>query len=95
MDLEEARRLAQMLVEERVVACAQIIPSVESIYVWNDKIESSRECKVVLKTLAGKFGVVKGMIQKFCSYDVPEITAVAISQGNSEYLNWMREVLCE
>lgn len=93
-DLEEARRIATGLVEARHVACAQIIPIVESIFVWNGVVQGARESKVVLKTRADKYDVVRDFIQERCAYEVPEILSVSIQRGNEEYLSWLKASTC-
>jgi len=91
--LEEAQEVARKLVKSRDVACAQITPAIESVYIWEDHLETAHESKVVFKTHESKFDAVKEVIQKECSYDVPEITKVAISGGNKEYLDWIRKTI--
>ena len=89
--LDEARRISRYLVQERLVACAQIIPWIESVYMWDNKLETTQESKIVLKTRADKYEKIKEIIQKNCSYEVPEITRFAIDGGNQEYLDWLLE----
>ncbi len=91
--LEEAKRIAQSLVALKLVACAQISPQIESIYLWKGQIESSQEVKVTLKTLRKHFDAVVSLIQKECSYEVPEILAVTVDLGSASYLEWMRSCL--
>jgi periplasmic divalent cation tolerance protein len=69
--LDEARKIARRLVEEKLVACAQITPWIESIYVWNDQLETSQESKVVFKTTLDQYELVAKTIQEHCSYEVP------------------------
>jgi periplasmic divalent cation tolerance protein len=89
--IEEARKISRYLVQEHFVACANIIPWVESIFMWNNKLETQQESKVVLKTQRKKFEEVKKAILENCSYEVPEITMFSIENANIEYLNWMKE----
>jgi len=89
--IDEARRICRFLVQERLVACAQIIPWIESLYMWNNRLETGQESKVALKTRRERFGRIKEVIQKNSSYEVPEITFVAIEGGNEEYLRWIEE----
>ncbi|MEC7840311.1 MAG: divalent-cation tolerance protein CutA [Chlamydiota bacterium] len=88
--IDEARRVCRYLVQERLVACAQIIPWVESIYMWNNQLETAQESKVVLKTRLEFFDKIKESITENCSYDVPEITYTVIDDGNKEYLDWLK-----
>lgn len=89
--LEEARRICHELVEKKLVACANIIPHVESIYLWEDKVESGNESKVFLKTLDSHFQQVRDYIREHCSYDVPEVSKITIDAGNPDYLRWVGE----
>lgn len=89
--IDEARKVARYLVQERYVACAQIIPWIESIYTWNNQLETSQESKVVMKTREENFEAVKQIILDNSSYDVPEITWSQIKGGNTAYLDWILE----
>jgi periplasmic divalent cation tolerance protein len=89
--LDEARRVSRYLVQERFVACAQIIPWIESVYMWNNQLETAQETKVVFKTVSEKFETIKKIILENSKYDVPEITSFAIEQVNPAYLEWLRE----
>lgn len=89
--IDEARRVCRFLVQERLVACAQITPWIESIYMWNNQLETTQESKVVFKALAENFDEIKGVIEKNTSYEVPEITYRFIDGGNASYLAWVKE----
>ena len=89
--LDEARRVCRYLVQEQYVACAQIIPWIESVYKWNNQLETAQESKVVLKTGKEKWDDIKQIINENSQYDVPEITYFRIEGGNEEYLTWMKE----
>ncbi len=91
--LEEARKVARILVNERLVACANIIPWIESVFLWNDQLDTQQESKVIFKTLASKFEAVKRIILENTKYEVPEIIQTPISGGNHAYLDWVRETL--
>ena len=89
--IDEARKISRYLVQERLVACSQIIPWVESIYLWNGQIETAQESKVVMKTCQSNFEAIKKIIKENCKYQVPEITSQIIDEGNEEYLKWLLE----
>ena len=89
--IDEARKVSRYLVQERYVACAQIVPWVESIYLWNGQLETTQESKIVLKTRTSYYEEIKKIIRENCTYQVPEITFQHIDGGNEEYLDWMRE----
>jgi len=89
--LDEARKVCRYLAQERLVACAQIVPWVESIYMWNNQLETTQESKIILKTRLDLYEQVKEVIEKNCSYEVPEITYTQIDGGNKCYLDWLEE----
>ncbi len=89
--LDEARKISRYLVQERYVACAQITPWIESVFMWNNQLDTSQESKIVFKTRRENYEKIKEIILENCSYEVPEITFVIIDGGNQEYLDWMRE----
>lgn len=91
--LDEARRVSRYLVQERLVACAQIIPWIESNYMWNNQLETSQESKITFKTLLEHYDEVKKVIERNCKYEVPEITWMKIDGGNQSYLQWLEESL--
>jgi periplasmic divalent cation tolerance protein len=88
---DEARKIAQHLVERRLAACVNIVPHIESIYRWQGKVESSREWLLVIKTTAEQFARVRDAIRELHSYDLPECIAVAIEDGSPEYLRWLAD----
>lgn len=92
-NLAEAKKIAKGLVEKRLIACASIFPSVESIYFWEGKIEESKEAKAILKTKNEFFDDVRNYILKHGSYETPEISAVKIEMANPDYLKWLDEWL--
>ena len=87
--LDEARKISRKLVEENLVACAQIIPWVESIYMWDNQLETVQESKITLKTTRNNFESVKEFIENNCKYEVPEIIFHKIEGGNQQYMNWI------
>jgi len=92
--LEEARRIARVLIEIRLAACANLIPGVESIYTWEGKLETAQEVKVILKTTPERAFEVEAYIQKHCSYETPEISVFAADRVNEPYLEWIK-VACK
>ncbi len=89
--IDEARKVARYLVQEHYVACAQIIPWIESVYLWNNQIETAQESKVTLKTVIDHYEKIKEIILKNSTYEVPEITYVHIVDGNVQYLDWIKQ----
>jgi len=91
--IEEASEVAKALVEKRLVGCANIIPHVESIYLWEGKLRQDQEVKVLFKTIESNFEKVKDYILAHASYEVPEISQVQISDANPEYEEWLVQSL--
>ena len=89
--IDEARKISRYLVQERFVACAQIIPWIEAIYMWNNNLETAQESKIILKTRADYYETIKEIIKQNCTYEVPEITFTSIDGGNQEYMDWIKE----
>jgi len=89
--IDEARKISRYLAQERLVACAQIVPWVESIYMWNNQLETSQESKIVFKAPAENYEKIKEIIQSNSSYEVPEILYFRIAGGNQEYMEWMAQ----
>lgn len=90
--LDEARKISRELVNRKWVACAQIVPWIESIYLWNDQLETAQESRVTFKTKRELYETVAEFIQSSCSYEIPEITYRTIDGGNREYLEWLDSV---
>src|SRR5262249_36777843 len=89
--LDEARKIARYLVQERFVASAQIIPWIESIYMWNNQLETAQESMILLKTKLDLYEKIKEIIMQNSRYQIPEITFKAIDGGNQEFLDWLEE----
>jgi periplasmic divalent cation tolerance protein len=90
---EEARKIAQHLVEVCLAACVNIVPRIESVYRWQGKVESSQEWLLLIKTSVEKFPAVRDAIRELHSYEVPECIAVRIEDGSGEYLKWLDDCL--
>ena len=90
---EEAKRIAEALVERKLAACVNVIPQVFSYYWWNGKIESDQETKLVIKTKSGLMEELIDTVKNLHSYEVCEVTCVPIVEGNADYLNWVDEVV--
>jgi len=91
--LEEARQIAQALVERRLAACVNIAPQVESIYRWKGEVETAPEWLLLIKTTEGIFERLRDAIAELHSYEVPECVEIAITDGSAVYLNWIEEAV--
>ena len=87
--VEEARKIAHHLVENRLAACVNVVSRIESIYRWQGKLESSEEWLLLIKTSAGRFAEVRDAIRRLHSYDLPECVAVSVEDGSADYLEWI------
>lgn len=89
---EEALKIANSLVEDRLAACVNLISPVRSIYRWEEKIWDEREWILFIKTEKQRFEDLEKMVKSLHSYSVPEIIALPIIEGASSYLNWLKEM---
>lgn len=85
-----ARKISLCLVRERVAACVNILPGVESIYIWKNKLCREREALMVVKTTASRFGKLMRRVKQLHPYTVPEIIALPVRAGSESYLKWVR-----
>jgi periplasmic divalent cation tolerance protein len=88
---EEAARIGRELVEARLAACVNIIPSVRSLYRWEGSLQDDREVIMIVKSRKGLFDPLKEKVKELHSYEVPEILALPVVKGLDEYLSWMAE----
>ncbi len=88
---DEAQKIARAVVERRVAACVNIIAPVESIYRWEERVESATEWLLLIKSTAEKSAVVCNAIRELHSYDLPECIVISIEDGSAEYLKWIEE----
>ncbi len=85
----EADKIAEVLLDERRVACTNIIPGVSSLFWWQEKLDSAQENLLIAKTKVSQLDEVVRLVKENHSYDVPEIIAVPIIGGNQDYLEWI------
>ncbi len=89
---EEAKKVATALVNEKLVACVNIIPKIHSIYWWEGKVCQDDEVMLISKSKQSLFPAIMDRVKSLHSYKVPEIISFPISEGLPEYLNWIEEV---
>src|ERR1700730_4301366 len=90
-DAESARRISNELVVGKFAACANILPGVESIYRWKEKIESGNETLVLFKLSEDRQSAFQEKMRSLHPYEVPEIIFVPISSGLPAYVRWVAE----
>ena len=88
---EKAHTLAQALLERRCIACANLIPGVESVYWWEGRIESAAEVLMVFKTSADRINELKATVTELHPYDTPELLILPVTQGLDRYLAWVEK----
>jgi periplasmic divalent cation tolerance protein len=87
---KEARKIARVVVGQRMAACANIVTSpVQSVYRWKGRVESAKEFLLIIKTTQARFAKLKAEVKRLHSCDVPEIIALPITAGATSYLNWI------
>lgn len=88
--LEEAKKIAAILLDKRKAACVNIVPQVHSSFWWQGKIDKAEESLLVIKTTASATQAVIDLVKANHSYTVPEIIALPIAGGNPAYLDWIK-----
>ena len=90
-DVKTARKLAQAALKARLIACANLMPKIESHYWWQGKIAMGVEVLLVLKTTAGRVAALEKLVLARHPYDTPEFIVLPISRGNQRYLDWVAQ----
>jgi periplasmic divalent cation tolerance protein len=92
-DLKTARMLATAALNKRLIACANLIPKLESHYWWQGKIETGLEVLMLMKTTSSKLSALEKFVIGNHPYDTPEFVVMPINRGNKHYLNWLANSL--
>jgi periplasmic divalent cation tolerance protein len=87
---EEAERIAEALVMERLAACVNVVGPITSIYHWEGRVERCQELLLIIKTRAALFDQLEARVKSLHSYQNPEVIAVPIGAGTAAYLDWLR-----
>ena len=90
-NVREANKIATKLVKDKVVACANIVKGIKSIFWWQEKIDTANEVLLILKTKKSCFKKIVKTATLLHSYEVPEIIALPIIDGSRDYLKWIEE----
>ena len=90
-DVKTGRKLARAALEARLIACANLIPRIESHYWWQGKIEAGAEVLLVMKTTAARLAALEKLIVAGHPYDTPEFVVLPISGGSRRYLDWVQD----
>lgn len=90
---EEAEKIARSLLNQKLIACANIVGSVSSLFWWKEQISQENEFLVLMKTSAELFKKLATTIKQMHSYEVPEIIAIPIAKGEQTYMKWLSSSL--
>lgn len=90
---QEAEKIVQHLLDDKLIACANIIGSVTSFFRWSGNIERAEECLVLLKSRKDLFERLIEVVKTMHSYEVPEILALPVVEGSKDYLDWLESCL--
>ncbi len=89
-DLKTGRKLARAALEARLIACANLVPRIESHYWWQGKIEVGSEALLLIKTTAPRLDELEKLILARHPYDTPEFLVLPVTRGSRRYLQWVR-----
>ena len=88
---DQAARIADALVSERLAACVNIVAAIESIYRWAGKVTRDSETLMIIKTTEERYAELERRVKELHSYSTPEVVAIRIERGSEQYLNWLRD----
>ena len=88
---EEADKIAENIIQNKLAACVNIISNIESVFWWEGKIDRAQEVLLVIKSVESKVGEIIAAVKSLHSYEVPEIIALPITAGFKPYLDWINE----
>lgn len=89
-DIGMARKISIALIEEKLAACTNILPQMESHYRWKGRVHQDNEVVLIVKSAASKFSTIAERIRALHSYEIPCVLALPIEKGSPEYLNWIK-----
>ena len=87
----DGQTLASILVNERLAACVNVLPEMESTYRWKGGVESERERQIIIKTTADRLPALQARVHELHPYEVPEFIVLPVIAGSEKYLAWIRE----
>jgi periplasmic divalent cation tolerance protein len=86
----DGRGMASILVAERLAACVNLLPAMESFYRWNDGVSNDHERQLIIKTTIDKVDALKTRVHELHDYELPEFIVMPIAGGSDAYLSWIR-----
>ena len=87
---DEAERLGNLIVSSGLAACTNIVKGIQSIFWWDNRLNTETECLMIIKTTMDRYSDLENAVRKHHSYSVPEIIALPIVRGSASYLEWIR-----
>jgi periplasmic divalent cation tolerance protein len=87
--VEEATRIAEVLVNQKLAACVQVLPEMQSTYSWKGEMQRDREVLMIAKTVRSNFAALEQQVRAMHSYETPEIIALPIVALSEPYLDWL------
>ena len=88
-----ARRLAEALIRQRLAACVNILPNVQSLFWWHGRVDRAQETLLMIKTTTRRFEALRRCVCTLHPYDVPEVIAIPIQKAHQPYLRWIHTSL--
>jgi periplasmic divalent cation tolerance protein len=86
---DEAHALARALIERKLIACANLLPQMESVYRWKDELQTEVECVMILKTRSSRVSETIQAIERLHSYETPCVLEIKVESGSSGYMAWL------
>lgn len=88
---DEARQIVRVLLEKKLIACANILPSMTACFQWENEMKEEAETAVIFKTTRSAFKPIEAIVQDMHSYDCPCVIALDIAQGYGPFLQWISD----
>ena len=88
-DRDSAMACAQQLIRKKLAACVNVLPSLSSVYEWNNDVQVGEELLILIKTTGARYSQLEAQLRQIHPYELPEIIATPITHGFQGYLSWM------
>ncbi len=92
---KQAEEIAKSLIENRLAACIQVLPHLVSFYRWKDTVKQANEVQLVIKTRRSLFDALCTQLKTVHPYEIPEIIAIPVENGSTDYLSWLYDETME